>query len=203
MNSTKDLIIKTSQEVTDLLLEKNAAYGDSALNPVGIFSKGEWTVYMHLKSSDYTPFYIGICKNTQKHKRPFEKSRRSEIWKRTYRKHGREVIILQDSISEQSAKSIERWLIHMYGKRINNKGPLVNITNGGEGFSSKHSEDSKRKMSASKKGKTGDLCPNSHAVIAKSIRYGSIWEAARNIGVHGQTIINRCKSPNFKNYYKL
>jgi hypothetical protein len=40
MNSTKDLIIKTSQEVTDLLLEKNAAYGDSALNPVGIFSKG-------------------------------------------------------------------------------------------------------------------------------------------------------------------
>lgn len=27
-------------EVTNLLLEKNAAYGDSALNPVGIFSKG-------------------------------------------------------------------------------------------------------------------------------------------------------------------
>lgn len=28
-------------EVTNLLLEKNAAYGDSALNPVGIFSKGD------------------------------------------------------------------------------------------------------------------------------------------------------------------
>jgi hypothetical protein len=40
MISTKDLIIKTSQEVTDLLLEKNSAYGDSALYPVGIFSKG-------------------------------------------------------------------------------------------------------------------------------------------------------------------
>lgn len=40
MDSTKDLIIQTSQEVTALLLEKNAAYGDSALNPVGIFSKG-------------------------------------------------------------------------------------------------------------------------------------------------------------------
>ena len=37
---TRDLIIQTSQEVTALLLEKNAAYGDSALNPVGIFSKG-------------------------------------------------------------------------------------------------------------------------------------------------------------------
>jgi len=40
MISTKDLIIKTSTEVMNLLLEKNAAYGDSALNPVGIFSRG-------------------------------------------------------------------------------------------------------------------------------------------------------------------
>lgn len=39
-NSTRDLIIETSTEVMNLLLEKNAAYGDSALNPVGIFSRG-------------------------------------------------------------------------------------------------------------------------------------------------------------------
>ena len=37
---TAELIKQVSQEVTDLLLEKDAAYGDSALNPVGIFSKG-------------------------------------------------------------------------------------------------------------------------------------------------------------------
>ena len=35
------LIKEISMEVTNLLLEKNAAYGDSALNPVGIFSKGD------------------------------------------------------------------------------------------------------------------------------------------------------------------
>ena len=40
MKSTKDLIIETSTGVMNLLLEKNAAYGDSALNPVGIFSRG-------------------------------------------------------------------------------------------------------------------------------------------------------------------
>ncbi len=40
MNS-EQLILEISQEVTSLLLEKNAAYGDSALNPVGIFSKGD------------------------------------------------------------------------------------------------------------------------------------------------------------------
>ena len=39
-NTTRDLIIETSTEVMNLLLEKNAAYGDSALNPVGIFSRG-------------------------------------------------------------------------------------------------------------------------------------------------------------------
>lgn len=37
---TRDLIIEVSTEVTNLLLEKNNAYGDSALNPVGIFSQG-------------------------------------------------------------------------------------------------------------------------------------------------------------------
>jgi len=40
MDNTKKLIVQTAQQVTDLLLEKNAAYGDSALHPVGIFSKG-------------------------------------------------------------------------------------------------------------------------------------------------------------------
>lgn len=203
MDSTKDLIIQTSQEVTALLLEKNAAYGDSALNPVGIFSKGDWNVYMHLRESDYVPFYIGICKNSQKHKRPFEKARRSDFWKRTYNKYGRKVIFLQESISEDSAKQLEKWLIHMYGKKIHKDGPLVNITDGGEGFSHKHSKSSREKMSLAKTGRTGDKCPNSHPVIAGGKRYGSMWEAARSIGVTGQTIKNRCKSDNFKDYYKL
>jgi len=38
---SKNLILEVAGEVTNLLLEKNAAYGDSALNPVGIFSKGD------------------------------------------------------------------------------------------------------------------------------------------------------------------
>lgn len=41
MKTTKDLILEVSEEVTNLLLEKNDAYGDSALYPVGIFSKGD------------------------------------------------------------------------------------------------------------------------------------------------------------------
>jgi len=36
--NTKDKIKLKCQEVEDLLIQKNDAYGDSALNPVGIFS---------------------------------------------------------------------------------------------------------------------------------------------------------------------
>ena len=36
--NTKDKIKLKCQEVKDLLIQKNDAYGDSALNPVGIFS---------------------------------------------------------------------------------------------------------------------------------------------------------------------
>ena len=39
--NTKDLILDVSAEVVNLLLEKNEAYGDSALNPSNIFAKGD------------------------------------------------------------------------------------------------------------------------------------------------------------------
>lgn len=38
--STQDKIRKTGQEVIDLLIEKNESYGDSALNPAGVFASG-------------------------------------------------------------------------------------------------------------------------------------------------------------------
>ena len=37
--NTKDKLIKKCKQVADLLVQKNEAYGDSALNPAGIFSK--------------------------------------------------------------------------------------------------------------------------------------------------------------------
>ena len=37
---TEDLIVKVTDEMKDLLIEKNRAYGDSATNPSNVFSKG-------------------------------------------------------------------------------------------------------------------------------------------------------------------
>tara|TARA_R110002167_G_scaffold117955_3_gene294213 strand:+ start:5182 stop:5469 length:288 start_codon:yes stop_codon:yes gene_type:complete len=39
--NTRDLIIEESELVTKLLLMKNEAYGDSALNPSNIFANGD------------------------------------------------------------------------------------------------------------------------------------------------------------------
>lgn len=38
--NTEDLIRKVVQEIEDLLIEKNRAYGDSATNPSNVFSSG-------------------------------------------------------------------------------------------------------------------------------------------------------------------
>tara|TARA_R110002012_G_scaffold156245_4_gene317132 strand:- start:1727 stop:2122 length:396 start_codon:yes stop_codon:yes gene_type:complete len=38
--TTEDLIVKVTDEMKDLLIEKNRAYGDSATNPSNVFSKG-------------------------------------------------------------------------------------------------------------------------------------------------------------------
>ena len=38
--NTEDLIIKVTEEMRDLLIKKNRAYGDSATNPSNVFSKG-------------------------------------------------------------------------------------------------------------------------------------------------------------------
>lgn len=39
--TTRDLILEESEAVINLLMEKNEAYGDSALNPAGIFAGGD------------------------------------------------------------------------------------------------------------------------------------------------------------------
>jgi hypothetical protein len=38
--TTEDLIVKVTDEMKDLLIEKNRAYGDSATNPSNVFASG-------------------------------------------------------------------------------------------------------------------------------------------------------------------
>lgn len=50
--STQDLIEKTCNEIKELLLKKNKAYGDSALKPVRIFSKASSEEQLRVRIDD-------------------------------------------------------------------------------------------------------------------------------------------------------
>jgi hypothetical protein len=41
--SSKENIIRVTTDIREMLLKKNKAYGDSALDPIGIFNKGTAT----------------------------------------------------------------------------------------------------------------------------------------------------------------
>lgn len=101
-------------------------------------------VYVHRKNSDGKIFYIGKGKN----KRHKSISGRNQHWKNTALKHGWYANIVQSKLSEEDSLELEEFMIETIGlDNICNK----NYFNGGKsGF--KHTEESKEKMSKSKKG---------------------------------------------------
>ena len=52
MKETQDKIRKTMKEVLDLLIAKNKQYGDSSLNPTGIFAKGSAEDLIRIRIDD-------------------------------------------------------------------------------------------------------------------------------------------------------
>jgi hypothetical protein len=87
-------------------------------------------VYIHRKASSGAPFYVG--KGTGR--RAWDEKKRSALWKRTAKKHGFFVEIVQSGLQEWAAFEIETGLISMIGRLDQCLGPLVNMTDGGEGM---------------------------------------------------------------------
>jgi hypothetical protein len=91
-------------------------------------------------------FYVGIGSSVQ---RAYRNEGRNSHWTRVFKKYGKVVDIISDSLSLESAKQMEKFLIASIG--IDN---LCNQTLGGEGaFGLKHTEETKRKISISNTGK--------------------------------------------------
>lgn len=100
-------------------------------------------VYLHIKLTDGTPFYVGKGKNN----RAFDKIQRSKWWKRTVDKYGYDIIILEEGLTEQEAFEKEIYWIDRIGRRNLTKGPLINMTDGGEGASGyNHTSEAIEKM---------------------------------------------------------
>lgn len=114
--------------------------------------------YRESQVFEYEPFYIGKgqkfrfddhfghinCKNSNL----FVAKKIRKIYRETGLKY--KIKIIQETLFEQQAFELEIFLIKQIGRRDQNRGPLCNLTDGGEGSSGcKFSLESRQKCSAS------------------------------------------------------
>lgn len=107
-------------------------------------------VYLHRKKTDSSIFYVG--KGQGNRAWDTGKGRRNNPhWQHIVNKHGVDVEIAQDGLSESDAFLLEMWLI----AKFRHEGlVLTNLTDGGDGTTGFiHNEDNLAKMSAVQSGK--------------------------------------------------
>lgn len=118
-------------------------------------SKSGEYIYNNYKFK-YEPFYIGKgtksrYKNTLKDKTAFKKNKIDKL-----KRNNIDIITIKviENITNDDAIIFEKELISLIGRRDLKEGPLVNMTNGGDGrLNSSPSEETKRKISKNRKGK--------------------------------------------------
>lgn len=108
-------------------------------------------VYQHIRKDTGDIFYIGI--SNYEH-RAYYKLRRNKYWQNISNKTDVEVQIVCKDITMDLAMDIEKYLIKYYGRFDLGLGKLVNMTDGGEGFSGYViTEEKRKKLSMAKKGR--------------------------------------------------
>lgn len=116
----------------------------------GSDSSDIYYVYLHRKQTTGEIFYVGKGKDD----RAYKLIGRNRWWKNIVKKHGYTVEFVCKGIPEEQAVLEEKRLIAEYGRLDLGTGCLCNLTDGGEGSSgARVSEESRRKRSASLKGK--------------------------------------------------
>jgi hypothetical protein len=108
-------------------------------------------VYQHIRKDTNEVFYIGIGKTIARSK---TKKSRNDYWHHIVDKVGYNIEIIHDKITWEMACELEKFYIQKYGRKDLGLGPLVNMTNGGEGTIGQIiSDEHKMKLSVAHKGK--------------------------------------------------
>ena len=132
--------------------------------------ENNYYLYRHIRLDKNEPFYIGIgCK--ENYKRAYDKSSRNKFWNYVANKTKYDVEIIFDYLDFEEACKKEIEFIALYGRANLGLGPLVNLTDGGDGAKSllvsqetrdkislankglKRTEETKQKMSLAFKGR--------------------------------------------------
>lgn len=108
----------------------------------------DFYVYVHRKATTNEIFYVGKGKNN----RAWELEDRNNHWHNTVNKHGFKVDVIQTPLQEWYAFELEVELIALYGRSDLGLGPLVNMTDGGDGASGfVHTDETKQMLSVTMK----------------------------------------------------
>jgi len=153
-------------------------------------------VYRHIRLDKNEVFYIGKGTNTDgKYRRSKTKSSRTSRWKNIVNKHGYDIEIIIDGLSEIEANETEKYYILHYGRIDLGTGTLVNLTSGGDGNNGT-SEETKRKQSDAKRGKiTSEETKRKQSEASKGKKKSEEHrEKLRNMKHTKETIEKMCKS---------
>jgi hypothetical protein len=119
----------------------------------------EYCVYFHINPLKNEIFYVG--KGRVRTKRAYSKDSRNPHWKNIVKNYGYIVDIIETGLYNEEAIKKEMFYINKIGRSDLGKGPLVNMTDGGEGLNGikrnkrkSPSEETRKRMSLAKKGKT-------------------------------------------------
>jgi len=87
-------------------------------------------IYLHIRLTDGSPFYVGKGNG----RRATRTQHRNNWWHNIVNKHGFDIIMLEEGLTEEQALEKEIYWINRIGRKDQGKGPLVNMTDGGVGI---------------------------------------------------------------------
>lgn len=88
-----------------------------------------FVVYVHVNATNGDIFYVGIGKNG----REKQKYKRSDRWFSYIKKHGYNSHIIYAGLNWYEACEKEKLIIKIIGRKDNDSGNLINMTDGGDG----------------------------------------------------------------------
>ena len=119
-----------------------------------IYSKAAMAyVYTHTRLDTGEVFYVGIGSDSN-HERAYSLRGRNTLWYKVIKETDYKVDIVYDNLKNEESFVREKELIKKYGRYVDKAGTLVNLTEGGEGFRSAHTQETKDKIRRATKGRT-------------------------------------------------